>query len=296
MNLKTAFIALSFCAVHSVSVSAPVRLDIEGAHIIVIRPIDRWSGNAASSDYSIKEYAKKKIAFFYFDEKGKKTLGSAGFFSKPEDNMLATVVQRELAQYGFTNNGPSGVAFVVDRPINLSIKSVPTFLKAQDILYRSAVIHQGDPETLESRISDKRVLGTVFAIAAAGYGMNKLGAVSGSQFIFSSGIADDVSGFTKDESLAISPIPSYEFDATQYSTVEVRKVSYGSDRVGQILIAYRHEKTSDVEREALAKAIVIASGADSSSDAIIAARSNDLAERVEIWNACQATATCTEKN
>lgn len=287
--------ALALLGTHAISSANSIEFDVDGARVVVVRPIDRWSGNTASSEYSMKEYSKKKIAFFYIDADGKKRVGSSGLFSAPQKGSLGEAVQSELSQFGFTNNGPSGVAFTVEKEISLSPEKTTSFLQAQKILYQKTVIDQGDPSTLSERIGNKRIFGTILAIAATGYGMEKLGAVSGSQFVFGSGLAGDISKLSKDEAMAISSVPPIDFDPIGYSVIDVRKVINGSDRVGQIIIAYKGEKSLDVEQKALARAIVVASGADSSSEKISTARQTELSDRQLIWNSCIANDNCANK-
>ena len=64
------------------------------------------------------------------------------------------------------------------------------------------------------------------------------------------------------------------------------------DRVGQIIIAYKGEKTKQAEEIALAQAIVTASGADTTIEKIEKSRKEDMVARQAIWDECVAKGEC----
>lgn len=275
------------------SFASPVHIDIEGAHVIVVRPIDTWAGNRSTAEYTLDEIRKKKIAFYYYDSAGNKLLGSGGLFKKPLQTPVVVQTQDRLKELGFTNNGPSGMTFVVESPVDLPPKSIESFNRVQTSLYNDFVLRQGNPATLSDRILAKKFVSAGLSLAVLGVGMDKLGAVSGSQFVFSTGIADDIAKITLNERTALAAVPPPAFDYSTYKSVQVRKVSFGADRVGQIIIAYKGDRTSEIEDAALAAGIVSASGADTSPEAISIARESDYQHRLRIWAECVATARCS---
>ncbi len=74
----------------------------------------------------------------------------------------------------------------------------------------------------------------------------------------------------------IVSVQAVPFDFSQYKSVDLRRVVDGQkDRLGQIIIAYKGEKTKQAEDAALAQAIVTASGADTTVEAIEESRKKD---------------------
>jgi hypothetical protein len=67
------------------------------------------------------------------------------------------------------------------------------------------------------------------------------------------------------------------------------------DRLGQIIIAYKGEKTKQAEDAALAQAIVTASGADTTVEAIEESRKKDQTARQAIWDECVAQEKCKDQ-
>lgn len=272
----------------------PVHLETDAAHIIVTRPIDTWAGNRTTAEYTLAGLKEKKIAFYYYDAAGNKIFGSGGLFRQPPQTPVVIGVQGGLSTRGFTNNGPSGMVFTVEKPVVIAPEKMPDFGKLQNELYNEYVVSQGNPSTLSDRIMAKKFVNVGITLALFNVGMDRLGAVSGSQFVFSTGIADDIAKLTLHDRLALAAVPAPDFDYAQFRTVEVRKVTFGSDRVGQIIIAYKNDKTSEAADAALAMAIVTVSGADTTPEQVVAARQQDFDNRVRIWGICESRGTCTK--
>lgn len=294
-QVKTLVLPLAMSMIFATVCEAePVHLETAAAHIIVVRPIDTWAGNRTTGEYTLNGLKAKKVAFFYYDAAGNKVLGSGGLFSKPPQTPVVVGVQQGLEQRGYTNNGPSGMAFIVEKAVDVPVAKMADFAKVQNDLYQEYVIGQGDPSTLSDRIMAKKFVNVGLALAVLNVGIERFGAVNGSQYVFSSGIADDIAALSLHERLALTAVPAAVFDYTPYASVQVRKITFGSDRVGQIVIAYKGEHTSAAEDEALAAAIVTASGADTTTEAVVAAREADYQNRVRIWASCQAKEACAK--
>lgn len=295
--LKTSFaipFVLSSLLAAAVCFAQPVHLETEAAHIIVTRPIDTWAGNRTTAEYTLAGLKEKKVAFYYYDAAGNKILGSGGLFKQPPQTPVVVGVQGGLTSKGFTNNGPSGMVFTVEKAVMIAPEKMPDFGKLQNELYNEYVVSQGDPATLADRIMAKKFVNVGITLALFNVGMDRLGAVSGSQFVFSTGIADDIAKLTLHDRMALAAVPSPEFDYAQFKAVEVRKVTFGSDRVGQIIIAYKNDKTPEAADAALAMAIVTASGADTTPDQVVAARQQDFDNRVRVWGLCQSRGACAK--
>lgn len=278
----------------AVCLAQPVHLDTADTHIIVVRPIDTWSGHRTTSQYTLDGFREKKVAFIYYASNGEKIIGSSGLFRKAPQTAVVQGVQTGLERHGFTNNGPSGMLFTVDRPIEVSPDKMADFTNLQNALYAEYVIAQGDPSTLSDRITAKRFVNAGLALAAYNFGMDKLGPTSGAQFVFSTGITEDIAKLTLQERKGLAAVPAPAFDYSGYKSVQVRKVSFGSDRVGQIIIAYKGDRTDEAENSGLAEAIVAASGADTTVEAVESARNDDYRHRLEIWSACVAKGACPQ--
>ena len=106
----------------------------------------------------------------------------------------------------------------------------------------------------------------------------------------------DVFSLTMQARQVLVPQPSVPFDYTAYKSIDIRRVSADTVHIGQIIIAYRGEKTAESEERALAKAIVSVSGADSTLDAIKSAQAKDLANRQAVWDACVAAKECVAED
>jgi hypothetical protein len=91
-----------------------------------------------------------------------------------------------------------------------------------------------------------------------------------------------------------------EFNASSYKYIDVRRVEEGPHespiRVGQIIIAYKNEKTDESEKTALVKAIVSLTGADTTVADISKAREEDLVKRQAIWDECVALDKCKKED
>lgn len=274
------------------AVAAPVHLDVPGAHIIVTRPIDTWSGNRASSEYGLNGRKLKKVSFYYVDAVGKQTRSSSNPDSSPGPTSMEKQYQEGLAKYGFTNRGPSGISSVLGLPVSVDPEQMPSLLSAQDNLYREYVTRQGNPATLPDRIGMTRFLNVVATLAFVNIGMDKLGNIDGANLVFSLGLPDELAKLTLGQRRALATVPAPSYDFSQYKAVDVRKLTNDLDRFGQIIIAYKEAKSQEVEDRALAAALVTASGADTTNEAIELSRAEDLAKRMRIWDACVQAARC----
>lgn len=278
-----------------ICIAQPVHLDTGATHVIVVRPIDTWGGNRASADYTLAGLRAKKVAFYYYDAEGNKVLGSGGLFKKAPQTPVVVQVQEGLAKWGFTNNGPSGMVFTVEQAVEIAPEKMQFLSKLQNDLYRRYVINQGNPETLPDRITAKKFLNVGIALAFFNTSMSRMGPVSGSQFAFSTGIADDIAKLTLNEKLALAAVPAPVFDYSPFKSIEVHRITFGSDRVGQIIIVYKDEKTAETQQTALAAAIVSASGADTTPEEVAVAREADFRNRMRIWSECQASGQCAHE-
>lgn len=275
------------------ALAAPVHFDVGNTHVIVIRPIDNWDPNKTTADYSLDGLRSKNFGFQYIDGAGMKVVpSSGGLFREKRSTPLSEEVFKIMADKGFGNKGSH--VYFVSGPVKLSPSQMADFARAQNQLYRASVIKDGDPATLTSRVNAKKVVNVIATVAAAKFGVDKLGvdAVNLSQY---STLYADIAKLTGAAGGALLPIPLPEFDYTEYSEIEIRRVTDNAGHVGEILIAYRDPKTAASEQEALAKAIAAAGGVGTTVEEVEAARAKSYQRRLEIWDECQAAPACSQQ-
>ena len=272
--------------------AASVELDTPSAHIIVVRPVDAWSGDKSVSQDTLESIAKRRASYMLGNAMGGFYRGSPNVFQGVSDYPVTKGVEAELAklQMKLVNSDVNG--FTVQKAVVVPIADMPTLIKAQEDFFKRLVIAQGNPENLQDKVSSKKFIGALLAIGSTVLAMDKFGAAIGSQVTLGSGIADDIYRVSYKNREAIIPINIPGLDFSTYKSVEVRKITAASDRVGQIIIAYREDKTPQAEEEALIKAIISLTGADTTPGEVEKSRADDLASRVAIWNACITDPTC----
>jgi hypothetical protein len=283
----------------TIAKDSPVELDTSDAHIIVMRSLDAWSGNNSASEDSLDAVKDHEVGFWLGRPQYKGAV--AGFpmlFGWNKDSEADVVVQgviTALKPYNFKLNQNKYFQFTVENPVVLDPNKYESFANRQRELYKFVVITQGNPTTLPGRVSAQKFLGGLLAAGAVVWGGKTFGAV-GSAGMIDSGIAGDLSHISTPSRAAITPVELPSFDATNYKSIDVRRVVQGqNDRVGQIIIAYKNEKTADNENEALIKAIVTLTGADTTIDSIKQSRVRDLAKRQAIWDECVAAGKCEKE-
>jgi hypothetical protein len=120
-----------------------------------------------------------------------------------------------------------------------------------------------------------------------------LGLETGGNFAIGSGVMNDVASLPRSVQAFVLPLSmqGIETDENQsYKTIEFRRVG-PNGRVfayGQILIAYKTERTPDLARKMLVKALPTALGIDTTIEAVEQARKTDFENRKAIWAACVA--------
>lgn len=296
MNIKITIASICASLLSLPILAAPVEYDTPDAHIIVIRALDSWSGDNSASDDSLEAVAKHEGGFRLNRPKGA-VFGFPLLFGFNGDSKADAVIQGvvlalkplkfELAQ-DKTN-------FSIERPVALDPTKYANFINYQRELFQHLVISQGNPATLPSRVSSKKFFGAVLSLATVAVAGEKFGAL-GSQTTLNSGIAGDVYQISASSRAALSPIALPHFDASGYKSIDVRRVIQGNnDRLGEVIIAYKNDKTDDAENTALIKAIVTLTGADTTVEAIKQARAEDLAERQAIWDSCVVEGKCKTK-
>ncbi len=159
----------------------------------------------------------------------------------------------------------------------------------QDQAYQSIVLAQGNPDDLQGKASRDKYIGALLSIGTVIAGVKYQGLSRGTDLTLGTGATSDIyQAATKFES-SISPLEIGSFDFNEFKTIEIRRVLLIQQPIkGQIIIAYKDEKTEAAEHEALVIAVVALTGANSTNAEIEQARKEDFARRKAIWDKCVA--------
>ena len=279
----------------SIAKDGPVEYDTPDTHIIVVRALDSWSGDNSASEDSLTAVEEHEGGFSLWYSKGRGVDGYPMLFGFNNGAQSDIVVQGVIAALKPLNFKLAQIKarFKVDIPVGLDPKEFSSFANSQHELYKQVVIADGNPTTLHRSVSTKKFLAGVLSIGSVIVGGEKYGSL-GANTVLNTGIAGDVYQLTASSRAALIPTTSlFTFDASSYKYIEARRVIQGNnERLGQVIIAYKKDKTDAAENAALIKAIVTLTGADTTVEAIQKARDADLAQRQAIWDACVADAKC----
>jgi len=290
MSIKITIASICASMLSSAAFAAPVEFDTPDAHVIVMRALDTWSGDNTASEESLEAVKNHEAGYRVFRHKGD-VLGFPILFGGLADDKVVQGVNSELKPLSFKLE-QARVNFSVDKPLALEPIKYADFANYQRELYKAVVISDGNPATLHGRVSGKKFFSGVISLATIGIAGAKFGAL-GSQTVLNTGVAGDIYQLGASGNAALSPIDLPAFDASNYKSIDVRRVVQGNnDRLGQVIIAYKNDKTNDSENTALIKAIVTLTGADTTIDAIKLTRAEDLAKRQSIWDTCVAEGKC----
>ena len=140
-----------------------------------------------------------------------------------------------------------------------------------------------------------RVLGTVLAAGSLLIPMHALGVSTGAQVMVNSGAAEGVYNVAAQTLAALPPVPLPDFDPTAYKQIDVRTVKFRPEAPGEVIIAYKTDKTPEAEQDALIRAIVTLTAADTTPEAVEKSRQDDFNNRVAVWDACVAEGKCQKE-
>ena len=273
------------------ALAAPVELDTPSAHIIVVRPVDIWSGDNAAQSDSLEVVRSKKVNYTFALYEGGFANGGPLLFQGPWAHPVVNGVKEALKSTDFNLARTQSYMFHVGLPKWLEPSQFQALSDAQVADYKHVVLAQGDPDTLPGRISGRKVAGGILSVLTLGIAGAKFGA-AGAQIAAGSGLAGDVYEIPLGMPSALSPAILPSFEPAGYERIDVFPVYYRGGMVGQFIIAYREPKTDAAETEALVKAVICAAGADTTPEAIEASRASDLAYRQSVWKECVAAGKC----
>ena len=263
------------------SLAAPLVFETEAAKIIVARPLDVWSPDKAASEASLLEH-KRKVADFFVKENGKRL---------SKNSSLIKRAQEELQKKGFQGSSwtISKNNVYIEDPISATSDQMSNFALFQDDVYQRLVVAQGNPDDLETKATRDKYFGALLSIGTVVAGSKYFGLGRGTDLTLGTGLASDIYQTAVKFEGSIVPLEIGFLDFRNYRHIDIRKVLVGQQPIlGQIIIAYKDEKTEAAEHEALVIAVVALTGANSTTAEIEQARKEDFARRKAIWDKCLA--------
>lgn len=291
MKIRKNIVAISASLLSLTAFATPVEFDTPNAHVIVIRSIESWSGDSSASEKSLNSISKHEGGFQLESKKGT-VLGYPLLFGGLNEDSVVQGVNTELKKLNYNLTQTGDFTFKVDKPVAIDPTKYSSFANSQRDLYKLVVISEGNPASLSGRVGVKKFFSGVLSFGLIVLGGEKYGAI-GSQTVLNTGVAGDAYQLSASMRSALIPIHLPDIDVSSYKSIDVRNVIQGNnDRFGQVIIAYKNDKTDETENAALIKAIVTLTGADTTVDAIKQARNDDLTNRQAIWDACVAEGKC----
>ncbi|VVD30964.1 hypothetical protein [Paraburkholderia dioscoreae] len=294
-NRLVASIAFAIASLGSTEVQAqPVEIDTESAHIIVVRPVDMWSGDTSTLESTLDSVRERRVSYDVVLD-GTRYRGSPLLLQGVSDNPVTLGVESTLKEKDtkLVRNDP--YLFHVLDASALSPADYASFAKTQADYYEKFVLRQGDPRTLPGSVRLRNFFGNVLSLGSLLIPAHALGAATGAQVMANSGLAEDIGNIPRPARAALTPTPLPALDPATYKAIDVRRIEFKSDVAGEIVIAYKTDKTPQAEQEALIKAIVSATGADTTPEAIEQSRKDDFQKRVAMWDACVADGKCQKE-
>lgn len=289
----TAMTALTI-ALPAASHAEPVQFDTAAAHVIVVRPVDLWAGDASVQKDSLNAIRDHEVSYDLLLN-GERYRGSPLVLQGVSDNPVTLGVQAALAAQNTQLVRKSDYLFHVLDAAALTPADYPAFAKAQLDYREMFVEREGDPQTLQGRLRVHKFFGNVLSIGSLFIPVHGLGTGQVAEMMMNSGLAEDIGNIPGPARAALIPAALPSIDASAYREIDVRRVDFTPEAPGEIIIAYKAEKTPEAEQEALIKAIVTVAGADTTPDAVEAARQADFQDRVSMWDACVANGKCQKE-
>lgn len=283
--------ALLFSA--SYGYAAPVEFDTPAAHVIVVRPLDIWSGDKSALKSSMDSLTEHRASYDIVLD-GKRYRGSPVVFQGVSDNPVTKGVEAALDGTGTRLVSNDKYWFHVGIAATIPVASYGDFARAQAEYYQQYVIKQGDPRLLAGRTGVRKFLGGVLSLGSLFIPAHALGTGEGARAMLNSGLPAAIENIPAPDRAALVPVELPDRDLSAYKTIDVWRVEFKPDLPGEILIAY-HDKTADAEQDALIQAIVKLTGADTTPAAVEQVREADFENRVAIWDACVTSGKCQKE-
>ena len=260
--------------------AAPVEYDTPDAHIVVIRPMDQWvPATSAVADLDAKRFSGAYSGSYFLDQKKSIRLDDSG---------------DQFSQY-FANKYPkkkydsaNSIFTTVLRPITLKPENMPEVFNQLNEGYEAFIIANRKPAPPPSG-GGGRPFG---AIADGLSGAGVFGMIGAGVFGLLGAVLDNPI------KINTTPLPVSKpanIDYSKFKSIDLRPTLSGAPARGQIIIAYKADKTEAIENEALAIGIGSTLGFDTTKEAVLVARAADLADRQVIWDKCVADGKCKDE-
>lgn len=273
----------------------PIEIDLPESHLVIIRPMDQWSGLTPTSRSSIVQNREKKYFLRYFDTNfGRNIASKRNIFSGPNDEGIFKKLVESFPDRIISANT---LQFNLSKPAQLEYKDIGMFLDFQNKEFQNEVVKFGDPATLTDRL-DKSLNTLLIAkpvTTTVSIKRETAPSESTSSTINSKNESDTNALPTELSSVIakIGPIQNIAFPL--YKSMDVRKISMGSDREGQLFIAYKSDKTLEIEYASLLAALPVLMSFEETTQDIEDARMADLERRKAIWRECVVSQKCEIK-
>ena len=83
------------------ALAAPVEFETEDAHVIVVRPIDLWSGDLSAAENILDNYKSRKVNYFVKTEDDILYRGSPTVFQGIPDHPITKGVEKKMDELNF---------------------------------------------------------------------------------------------------------------------------------------------------------------------------------------------------
>ena len=271
--------------------ASPVEFDTDNAHVIVLRPVDFWSGDAGGLEDSLDAVKDKKVFYTITGDNGIGMNGTPLLFASVSKNPVTQEVYKKLEANNYSYTSKVAYMTKISKPITILPADFPHFVKNERMFYELAIEYYGNPKTLQSKVAGKKFIGGLAELASIVGTFGKTGTA-----ILGSGVSDSLNRLIADHHFPIAPLDlTTTVDLSACSTIEVRNVKSIGNSVGQIILAYKTPKTTAAEEEALVPAILSLLGTDTNEAQINVSREQDYDRRLKIWNDCVASGRCKEE-
>lgn len=275
------------------------------AHIVVARPMDRWSLNKSWQALTIQTHFDglrllTLEGHYRRNAEGKEADEIA--FVKGKDQ-VSEALRSNLALRNLKSANGAYAFYQLRAPVRLSHEQLVEFqeTKAKSYLtWASAqspgVAQRNDSIAQAAGTAVEFGLGVAATVLTGGIDLTSFfagasGAVRrAGNMTFHAGRNWDIPvGYF------VPALPAPTFDFAPYKNVDYRSISLGrgNDMLhGEFYIAYKNEKTPEAENEALIVALTEVMAVNSTKEQIQAARQSELNLRVKIWEECVASGAC----
>lgn len=283
--MKKIFVAASIFTISTLTIAETKTIDNANVTVIVYRPIDQWIPDTKRSDELLGAINDKSFGFAVLGKDGSVDHGTPSPFQKSSDlpaiKQARSILLSKKANLTFRENANR---YTITQAQKYQPSSIEYLANSERGLFRQYVLSQGNPAELSEKKDIERTKGIVAGLGAVAVGFFAKG-LNGANAVLGSGTVTDFEQMFTSTHEYSAPANLPAINMSEFAETEVRKVlTTIPGVVGQIIIGYKINKTSEFEAEALAQAIVSLSGIDSTESEIIDSRNKDLDNRQKIWD------------